>query len=107
MLDQLEWKKLEERREIARLSLMHKATHQLVAININQYLDPVPRPTKFVHHLGYLIPHSGKDYHLYTFFPWTAHAWNSLPAYVAKAPTSAAFRSRLEEHRQATLASGF
>ena len=101
MLEHLEWQKLEDRRQQARLFMLYKANHNLVALNTCDYLVPIPR-LGTVHTHGYLIPHSRTDYHKYSFFPRAAREWNQLPAHIIEAPSAETFKSHLIKHLEKT-----
>jgi len=98
MLSHLGWRTLAQRREQARLCMMYKIHHGLVAVNCNhQYITPIMRGTRNVHAaIYYHQPHSTHMYHANSFFPRTLLVWNTLPIQVITAPSVVAFRSRLK-----------
>ena len=95
MLNQLGWTPLSVRREIQRLAMMYKIRNGLVAIDADKYLTPVKRATRHAHKLGYLVPQSSADYHLYSFFPRTIRGWNGLPEELVNLPSIDTFRAHL------------
>ena len=71
MLKALGWTPLSVWREIQRLAMLYKINHGLVAIDKQNFIQPVSKPTRHAHKDGYMIPQSSSDYHLYYFFPRT------------------------------------
>ena len=72
MLGNLGWKSLEQRRMEGRLLTMYKLSHNLVDINIDQYLMPHQEPrTRGSHPLKYHILKATKDVFKYSYFPRT------------------------------------
>jgi hypothetical protein len=76
MLQHLCWPTLQQRRNLASVTMLCKLQHQLVSISNLHYLVPL-RDHKFIQ------PFSPTNYHLYPFFPRTIRLWNSLPNQVA------------------------
>ena len=80
MLGNLGWKSLEQRRMEGRLLMMYKLSHNLVDINIDQYLIPHQETrTRGSHQLKYHITKATKDVFKYSYFPRTIKEWNKLP----------------------------
>ena len=79
MLKQLGWETLGLRRKKARPKMLHKMHCNLVAIDLQKYLEPAGRSSRHMHRLSYKVPASETNYHLYSFFPTTIRDWNSLP----------------------------
>ena len=80
MLDKLGWKSLEQRRMDGRLLMMYKLSHNLVDLNIDQYLLPHPESrTCGSHPLKYQISKAMKDVFKYSYFPRIIKEWNKLP----------------------------
>ena len=69
MLKQLDWETLELRRKKARLAMRHKMHCNLVAIDLQKYLEPAGRSSGHMHRLSYKVPAPDTNYHLYSFFP--------------------------------------
>ena len=86
MLQHLCWPTLQQRRNLASVTMLCKLQHQLVSISKSHYLVP-SRDHKFIQ------PFSPTNYHLYSFFPRTIRLWNSLPNQVANSPDLDAFKS--------------
>ena len=49
------------------------------------------QPTRTENTLAYHIPSSIRDYHLKSFFLWTARSWNILPEFIVQSPSVEAF----------------
>ena len=95
MLAHLEWPTLQLRRSEARLCLMYKMVHGLVAINVGQYTTPVQRPTRHTHPYSLIqIPSRTEAYRM-AFFPRTIVEWNLLPSEVVAAPILETFKRGL------------
>ena len=94
MLLHLQWQTLAERRRHARLVLLYKIVHNLVAINIYTHLSQqlLRRSTRNTNAHQFTVPDSRVDYHKYSFFPRTAREWNSLPAHVVSATSLDSFK---------------
>ena len=84
MLQHLCWPTLQQRRNLASVTMLYKIQHQLVSISNLHYLVP-SRDHKCIQ------PFSPTNYHLYSFFPKTIRLWNSLPNQVANSPDLYAF----------------
>ena len=76
MLQHLSWPTLQQRRNLASVTMLYKLQHQLVSISNLHYLVP-SRDHKFIQ------PFSPTIYHLYSFFSRTIRLWNLLPNQVA------------------------
>jgi hypothetical protein len=92
MLRQLEWESLQQRRFTARMCIMYKATHDLIAVPIPAYF--IPR-SKGDH--SFVAIHTRIDLYKYSFFPCTIRWWNYLPATILEAPSINTFRERLHK----------
>ena len=82
MLQTLGWRSPSDRKNDAKLCMIHKIANGLVCIPAKTYIIPVNTVPRKQHSLSHLIPHSRYDYHLYSFFPSTIRLWNSLPQHV-------------------------
>ena len=79
MLQELNWRSLALRRADARLVMLYKIVHGMVAVPSQSYLPQPgrgsqgPRP--------HTIPQiqRTRDYYKYSFFPLTVVQWNALP----------------------------
>ena len=79
MIKDLNWSSLKDRRTISRLSILHKARQDLLALPVNDLLQPVQRLSRHVHSNCYKIIPSNKDCHKYSYLPQTVKDWNGLP----------------------------
>ena len=91
MLEQLKWETLQQRRFVARMTIMYQAVHQLVAIPIPTYYIPSPRGDH-----QYIPIHVRTDIYKFSFFPRTIRWWNHLPVAILEAPSVNCFKSRLQ-----------
>jgi len=96
MLAELVWKTLAGRRHQARLTMFYKIHHQLVAVPMPLQLKHHHQPTRTENTLAYHIPSSIRDYHLKSFFLWTARSWNILPEFVVQSPSVEAFKRAID-----------
>ena len=88
MIKDLNWRTLELRRIDSRLTLMYKATYDVVAIPATD-LIPNTRQSRHNHQLVFRQIPTLKDYYKFTFFPRTIVHWNTLPFYIPVLPTVA------------------
>ena len=95
MLTELRWASLSERRSQARLHMFYKMHHGLIATSIPLASKNYQEPTRTENSHAYHLPQSTKDFHLNSFFPRTARAWNVLPETTVQANTLDAFKSAL------------
>jgi len=95
MLNHLQWPTLEARRRDARLCMMFKVVHNLVAIVPLQYLTPVVRRTRLSHPYSFIQLQAKNEDYRNSFFPRTVVQWNMLPPEVVLAPSLDAFKGRL------------
>lgn len=95
MLEHLEWPSLSARRKNARLTMLFKITHGIVAINKDQYLTSQLRPTRHSHTLAYQIHYCRTDSRKHSFFPRTIQDWNSLPQDLVISKSLDSFKTRL------------
>ena len=86
MLRELKWSTLEQRRNQASLTMLHKIHNKQV--NVDHSHLTTTRNNKF------LIPHSNTKHHMNSFFPRAIRLWNELPT---DAPTVPAFASGLNK----------
>ena len=91
MLNDLNWRPLDQRRIDCRLVMLYKDTYELVAIPASYYLTPNRRQSRHIHSLAYRQISTLKNYYKYTFFPRTIIHWNALPAFIPLFPTLAQF----------------
>ena len=91
----MHWETLQERRAKARLYMLYKISHSLVAIPLSlfpytsTFVDTRGAPTKFVN------PHSNTSAYRSTFMVAAPFLWNHLPPGTSTAPDLEAFRRAL------------
>ena len=96
MLQRLCWRSLKDRRVDARLCMLYKIHHGIVAIPSASYLTPLARATRHHHEQAFKIPKSRCDYHKFSFFPRTIQMWNTLPAAVINSKDIDTFKIRVQ-----------
>jgi len=97
MLAELGWITLADRRHQARLTMFYKIHHQLVAVPwMPLQWKLYYQSTRTENTLAYHIPSSIRDYHLKSFFLWTARSWNVLPESVVQSPSVKAFKRAID-----------
>ena len=99
MLVILGWPSLELRRTDARVCLMYKLVHCLVAVNVGPYVTPATRPTRRTHPYSFIQIPARTDAYRLSFFPRTVVDWNGLTTEIVTAPSLDAFKSRLSSLR--------
>ena len=99
MLDHLNWQTLETRRNISRVTMLYKITHNLVAINPTTYLtqNTLSR-TRSTNSQQYQTFCTRTDYYKYSYFPFTVVLWNSLPNSIVNAPSLSQFKTLVQNH---------
>jgi hypothetical protein len=95
MLEHLEWKSLEQRRKVARLTMMHKITNEKVAIPREGRLIPPKRLSIHMHVKSFQIPSAASNYRKYSFFSRTIRDWTALPPGVVTTPSVDASKASL------------
>ena len=87
MQNQLGLRTLEQRRADARVIMLFKIIHGLVAIPLPQYFEQPSRMTRHSHPLALRQIHTSVNYYKYSFFPAAVVYWNRLPCSVVTLPT--------------------
>ncbi|VDI38372.1 Hypothetical predicted protein [Mytilus galloprovincialis] len=87
MLNNLEWRSLEQRRKDARLTMLFKIVNEKVAVTKEDRLIPPKRLSRNMHDRSFQIPAASNDYRKFSFFPRIIKDWNSLPPGVVSAPS--------------------
>jgi hypothetical protein len=95
ILTALNWPSLESRRTNSRLVLFYKIANNLVAMDMNQYLQLHTRQSRHYHNQAYHLVQSTNDTYKYSFFPRTVYLWNTLPQNVVSADSVSGFKSAL------------
>ncbi len=88
MLEDLQWRTLEQRRTDCRLVLLFQIIHGLVQIPPANYLQPSLNTTSRKNH-NYTYPQCSTrtNYFKYSFFPYTTVIWNNLPYQLVNSPS--------------------
>ena len=81
MLRELKWSTLEQHRNQARLTMLHKIHKKQVNVYHSHFTTT--QNNKF------LIPHSKTKRHMNLFFPRAVQLWNELPTEIKDTPTYA------------------
>ena len=89
ILENLNWRPLDQRRIDNRLVMMYKVTYDLVAIPASEYLIPNHREYKSIHPLAYKQIPTSTNYYEYSLFLPTIIHWNALPTCIVLLPTLA------------------
>ena len=69
MLDNLQWRSLQDRRRDARLQMFYKVHNNLIPINFNQFLNLPKRQLRHTHEYSDQIPFSKTDAHRFSYLP--------------------------------------
>jgi hypothetical protein len=91
MLNHLSWTSLENRRDKARVVMLYKIVHGLVAIPPTD-LTPTCGRTRRTHAYSYRQLHTKTTIYQHSFIPYTIKIWNALPAHVVSAATLDQFK---------------
>ena len=98
MMKDLHWETLAERRAKAKVIMLYRIVHHLVAIPVEEYLTPAATNTRGHDH-KFFIQYCRTNTMRHSFFPDTARLWNKLPAESTEAPSLEAFRGSLQGHQ--------
>ena len=97
LLQTLQWRSLQERRLVARLTMFYKAVEGKAACHIpDEFLTTTPN-TRASHDRQYEFPHSRLDAYKYSFFPRTIRVWNILPHGLVHAADTDSFKAGVQE----------
>ena len=98
MQNQLKLRTLEQRRADARVIMLFKIIHGLVAIPLPSYFEQPSRMTRHSHPLALRQIHTSANYYKYSFFPAAVVYWNRLPCSVVTLPTLDQFSVAVRSH---------
>ena len=93
MLQDLNWRTLDQRGIDSRLVLLYKVTYDIVAFPASDYLIRNTRPSSRNHLIAYRQITTLKDFYKYTFFPRTIIHWNALQHHNFTLPTLTKFNT--------------
>jgi hypothetical protein len=96
MLHDLGWPILEERRTIARLSMLYKITHGLVEVQHD--LIPQSRSHRRSHQYSFHRVHAKTKVYSTSFYPSTIPHWNNLPECIISIPKLEHFKTAIVNH---------
>ena len=96
MLQDLQWPTLQDRRRKAKVTMLYRTVHHLVAIPSHTYLVPrgASLPTRG-HDIRFLLPYSRIQSHQQSFFPSAIRLWNDLPSAAVNATTLDGFKDSI------------
>ena len=98
---QLNLRSLEQRRVDAKVIMLYKIIHGLVAIPIPSYFEQPLRSTRHTRHpLALRQIHTAANCCKFSFFPSTVVYWNQLPAQIVLLPTLDHFGVAVQAHNQ-------
>ena len=86
---------LQQRRQQARLCMMHKILHDDVDIDKAAYFTPASRRTRNSNSCSLQRPSTSTNIHKFAFFPRTIAEWNHLPDSTVTRPHLMSFRQAI------------
>ena len=96
LLNTLEWTSLEDRRKTARLAMLFKIKHDLVACtDLKRQMIPASDRARRGHDQQYVPLTTTTKYRRQSFLPRTISDWNALPQDTTEATTLDTFLSRV------------
>ena len=98
MLKDINWKMLEDRRTISRLTLLYKSVHNKVAINIDEHYTNHEKGNITTSKTSLIFithPTARKNWYRCSFMPRTVVEWNHLPATIREAQSVDTLRVKL------------
>ena len=98
LIKDLEWDTLQNRRTANRLTVLHKARQGLLALPVDQLLQPALRQSRHNHPDSYQIITCKKDVYKYSYLPKTVIDWNKLPHSIIKIKDSPSFKEAVLNH---------
>ena len=98
MLEDLQWRTLEQRRTECSLVLLFQIIHGLVQIPPTNYLQPSLNTTsRKNHNYTYQQCSTRTNYFKYSFFPCTTVIWNNLPYQLVNSPSVISFKAQVSK----------
>ena len=91
MQHQLKRKNLQQRRKIARLSLLYKAFYDHIALQVSPYYTLSHSNTRANHQFSFVHPSASTNVYKYSCYPKTIKHWNNLSSDMAPAQSPAEF----------------
>ena len=96
LLQNLQWRSLQEGRFVSRQTLFYKTVNGQAACDIPPYFPPQNPCTRVSHNTQFSPTHQHLDLYKYSFYPRRTRVWNILPQAIAHAPSAETFRLRLQ-----------
>ena len=97
MLEDLQWRALEQRRADCRLVLLFQILHGLVQIPPTNYLQlSLNTTSRKNHNYTYQQCSTRTNYFKYSFFPYTTVIWNNLPYQLVNPPPSVIYTNKID-----------
>ena len=98
LIKDLNWDTLQNRRTANRLTILHKARQDQLALPVKTLLQPSMRQSRYTHPDSYQIITSTKNCHKYSYFPRTVIDWNRLPHSIIQIQDSSSFKAAVLDH---------
>ena len=95
LMEELEWRSLQERRLVARLAMLKKIQHGQAACEFPSQIQLVEPSVRASHPLQFTAAYSRVDAYLYSFYPRTTRVWNILPLEAVQAKDAATMKEML------------
>ena len=93
IVQDLGWRKLEQRRADAHLCLFYKVVDGLVAVPLPDYIQYSNRISRYCHSMTFRQVSTSRDYYKYSFFPLAIVHWIALPHSIACLQSLEAFKT--------------
>ena len=98
LLTSLDWDSLEQRRKIARLTMLYKISNKHAEVETTSLQHTgARRSTRRDNTRNYTVEHSRTDVRKYSFFPRTIREWNALPLEIVLADSVEAFKAKVSK----------
>ena len=98
MLEDLQWRTLEQRRTDCRLVLPSYYSKLYIQIPPTNYLQPSLNTTsRKSHNYTYQQCSTRTNYFKYSFFPYTTVVWNNLPYQLVNSPSVISFKAQVSK----------
>ena len=95
LMQDLQWRSLQDGRLTARPCMFYKAVNGHAACDIPDHMATTQRRTRTRHNLQHTVPSTNTDSYRFSFFPRTIKIWNTLPAASVNAPNVDSFKTAI------------
>ena len=95
MMKDLKWNSLQERRLVARQTMLHKIISKTAAVQLPDYISKPRRITRGQHSRSFTNISASTDSYQFSFFPRSVRCWNLLPEALVTAPSADQFKASL------------